>query len=72
MDICSIHHVEPVEELLQDASILLIFLPPTALITILLRKLSKNRDKILQILQAPEAAFDNVTAQDCNSWITYA
>ena len=39
MDNCSIHHVEPVKELLQDAGICLIFLSPTALITILLRKL---------------------------------
>jgi len=31
MDNCSIHHVEPVKELLQDAGILLIFPPPLQL-----------------------------------------
>ena len=32
MDNCSIHHVEPVKELLQDAGILLIFLPPSPIL----------------------------------------
>ena len=78
-----IHHVEPVKELLQDAGILLIFLPPyspdynpTEETFISIKYYLKVHDEILQTLQAPDvmtivkAAFDNVTAQDCNSWIT--
>ena len=82
MDNCSIHHVEPVKELLQDAGIL-IFLPPYSPdynpieeTFSSIKYYLKDHDEILQTLQAPDvmtivkAAFDNVTAQDCNSWIT--
>ena len=78
-----IHHVEPVKELLQDAGILLIFLPPyspdynpTEETFISIKYYLKVHDEILQTLQAPDvmtivkAAFDNVTAQGCNSRIT--
>ena len=50
MDNCSIHHVEPVKELLKDAGILLIFLPPFSSIKYYL----KDHDEILQTLQAPD------------------
>ena len=83
MDNCSIHHVEPVKELLQDAGILLIFLPPYSPdynpieeTFSSIKYYLKDHDEILQTLQAPDvmtivkAAFDNVTAEDCNSWIT--
>ena len=83
MDNCSIHHVEPVKELLQDAGILLIFLPPYSPdynpieeTFSSIKYYLKDHDEILQTLQAPDvmtivkAAFDNITAQDCNSWIT--
>ena len=83
MDNCSIHHVEPVKELLQDAGILLIFLPPYSPdynpieeTFSSIKYYLKDHDEILQTLQEPDvmtivkAAFDNVTAQDCNSWIT--
>ena len=83
LDNCSIHHVEPVKELLQDAGILLIFLPPYSPdynpieeTFSSIKYYLKDHDEILQTLQEPDvmtivkAAFDNVTAQDCNSWIT--
>ena len=66
-------------ELLQDAGILLIFLPPYSPdYNSIKETFIKDHDKVLQTLQAPDvmaiikAAFDTVTVQDCNSWITYA
>ena len=71
------------KELLQDAGILLIFLPPYSPdynpieeTFSSIKYYLKDHDEILQTLQAPDvmtivkAAFDNVTVQDCNSWIT--
>ena len=80
MDNCTIHHAEPVKELLQYAGILLIFLPsynnPIEETFSSVKYYLKDHDEILQAVQSPEvmtivqAAFDNVTEQDCNSWIT--
>ena len=76
MDDCSIHYVEPVKELLQDADILLIFLPPYSPDYNLIeetfgsvRYYLKDHDKILQTLQAPDvmtivkSVFDNITSR---------
>ena len=49
MDNCSIHHVEPVKELLQDASILLIFLPPPILYSGNFQFYQKDRDQYCKL-----------------------
>ena len=81
-DNCFIHYVEPVKELLQDADILPIFLPPYSPDYNLIeetfgsvRYYLKDHNKILPTLQADvmiivKSVFDNITFQDCNSWIT--
>lgn len=83
MDNCSIHHVGPVQELLQDAGILVIFLPPYSpdLNPIeetfsSVKYYLKNHDEILQsvtdsdAITIVQAAFQNITKEQCISWIT--
>lgn len=80
MDNCSIHHVAEVKELIEDAGILLIFLPPYSpdynpieeLFSYLKYYLKEHED-LIQALPNPipiiEAALDCVTSSKCNGWI---
>ncbi len=83
MDNCSIHHVRLVKQLLQDAGILLIFLPPYSPdfnpieeTFSSVKYYLKHHDEVLQCVNNSDAmtilqaAFDNVTKEQCNSWIT--
>lgn len=68
------------QRLLQDAGILLIFLPPYSPdynpieeTFSSIKYYLKDHDEILQSpdgMTIVQAAIDNVTKQDCNSWIT--
>ena len=83
MDNCSIHHIIEVKEILRGSGIVLLFLPPYSpdlnpleeafsYIKAYLRK----HDDLLQAVQNPsdviQAAFDSITTDHCNSWITHA
>ena len=84
MDNCSIHHVDAIKELLQNAGILLLFLPPyspdfnpieEAFSSV--KYYLKCHDDVLQSLSGPDsmaivqAGFENLSVEDCNSWITH-
>lgn len=83
VDNCSIHHVGQVKKLLDDAGILLIYLPPYSPdynpieeSFSFVKYYLKNHDEILQTVPGKEAisivqaAFDSITEKDCNAWIT--
>ena len=81
MDNCSIHHIEKVRELLDDAGIMLIFLPPyspdlnpieAAFSSI--KYYLKEHEKLLQTIPNPFAVIyssfnDSITAEKCKKWI---
>ena len=77
MDNCSIHHVQSVVELLRNAGILLLFLPPYSPdlnpieeMFSYVKYYLKNHDDILQVLSDPtpviRAAFESATKEDIN------
>ena len=78
MDNCSIHHIDIAKDLLLDAGILLIYLPPYSpdfnpveQVFSCVKYYLKCHDEILQTAPDPcfmsilQAAFDNVTETDC-------
>ena len=81
MDNCSIHHIAEVKDLLHQAGILVLFLPPYSpdLNPIeeafnYVKAYLKKHDVLLQS-GAPlptiiEAAFESITRDHCNAWIT--
>lgn len=81
MDNCSIHHIQEVKQLLNQAGILALFLPPYSpdLNPIeeafnYVKSYLRKHDILLQS-GAPmptivEAAFESITINQCNSWIT--
>ena len=83
MDNCAIHHVDAVRELLQQVSILVLFLPPYSPdrnpieeTFSYIKHYLRRHDELLQCLQDPtciiEEAFKSITAEHCNGWITHA
>lgn len=83
MDNCSIHHTELVMDLLKEAGIVVIFLPPYSpdynpieLVFGYIKAYLKHHDELLQALSDPlpviKAAFESITPQQCQSWITHA
>lgn len=80
MDNCSIHHVPKVIELLEDAGIVILFLPPYSpdLNPIeetfsSVKYFLQDHDEILQATDDPkiiiQSAFDNITKEQCIGWI---
>ena len=62
MENCSVHHAQEMKDLLRDAGILLLCL--------------KEHDEVAQALGDVtlilKSAFDNVTSNQCNGWITHS
>jgi hypothetical protein len=80
MDNCSIHHVAPALEVLEDAGILTMFIPPYSPDFNPIEELFsyveyylKQHDEILQGVSDPKpiirAAFNNVEKEDCMGWM---
>lgn len=81
LDNCSIHHISEVVEEFRRAGILVIFLPPYSpdympieLCFSYIKYYLKSHDEILQAIRDPKviikSAFDSVTKEQCNNWIT--
>ena len=83
MDNCSIHHVDEVKEILQDAGIPIFFLPPYSpdynpieeafsYVKTYLRK----HDELLQSITNPctivRSALESITPYHCFKWITHS
>ena len=84
MDNCAVHHVPIVEDLFSDAGILLIWLPPYSpdlnpieeAFSSVKAYLKRHHD-ILQLSSVDpvpiiQAAFDQITKQHCNGWISHS
>ena len=83
MDNCSIHHVAEVKSALDDAGILLMYLPPYSpdLNPIeeafgYVKGYLKKHDDIAAAFPNPmsliQSAFDNITVEHCKSWINHS
>lgn len=82
MDNCSIHHVLEVQELLDSAGIVLIYLPPyspdfTPIETSFsyIKQYLKQHDSVASAISDPcslvQSAFNSITIEHCQSWITH-
>jgi len=71
MDNCSIHHVGPVQEVLQDAGVLVFFLPPNSpdfKRLSVLKYYLKNHDQVLQSVTDSDAiTIVLATIKKCNA-----
>lgn len=83
MDNCSIHHTELVLDLLKEAGIVVIFLPPYSpdynpieLLVFAYIKAYLKHHYELQALSGPlpviNATFESITPQQCQTWIAHA
>ena len=82
LDNCSIHHARSVKDTLQDAGILVIYLPPYSPDLNPIEAFSyikcylKDHDDLLQAVTQPtsiiQAAFDSITAKQCKGWIKHS
>lgn len=83
MDNCSIHHVAEVKDLLQEAGIVLLFLPPYSpdLNPIeeafsYVKNYLRKHDELLQVITDPtdviQAALDSITPNHCKGWIDHS
>ena len=83
MDNCSIHHVDEVQQLLDEAAIPVIYLPPYSpdLNPIEaafghVKSYLKLHDDVMEAfpnkLTLVEAAFNNITVQNCKAWIKHS
>lgn len=83
MDNCAIHHVAPALDVLTNAGILTMFLPPYSPdlnpaeeLFSQVKYYLKEHDEILQLIRDPkpiiQAAFDSVTSEDCLGWIHHS
>ena len=81
LDNCSVHHIREVAKEFRKAGILAIFLPPYSpdympieLCFSYIKYYLKSHDDILQAVQDPkvviQSAFNSVTKDQCNNWIT--
>jgi transposase len=80
MDNCSIHHTETITHLLQEAGIVVIFLPPYSPdfkpieFTFSYVKSYLRQHELLLAISDPtpviSAAFESITSQHCKSWIS--
>jgi len=80
LDNCSIHHVDEVKKVFEDAGILLLFLPPYSpdlnpieQMFSSVKYYLRDHDELLQCTDDPtvilHAAFAAVSTQQCRSWI---
>ena len=80
-DNCSVHHISEVKELLKQAGIVLLFLPPYSpdlnpveeafsYIKNYLRKHDQLLQAIVDSTDVIQAAIDSITTDHCNSWIS--
>ena len=83
MDNCSIHHVAEVRSMLEDAGILLMYLPPYSpdMNPIeeafgYVKGYLKKHDDIITAFPNPTAliqsAFDSITTEHCKAWISHS
>ena len=83
MDNCSIHHIEPVTSLLENAGVVTMFLPPYCPdlnpieeVFSLVKGYLRKHNNIIQHLPHPEdiikEAFASLTADHCTSFIEHA
>lgn len=83
LDNCAIHHVQEVKQLFQDAGILLFFLPscspdlnPIEEVFSYVKTYLQGRDELLHSITNPmhiiQSAFDSITKDHCNSWISHS
>jgi len=83
MDNCSVHHVNEVREVLQQAGIIVLFLPPYSPdlnpleeAFSYIKQYLRKHDELLQAIRDPRdvimQAFHSITAEHCNSWISHA
>ena len=80
MDKCSIHHVDSITSLFEEAGV---FLPPYSLDYMpieeafsYIKAYLKLHSDIFQVTRDPialiQAAFTTITSDQCNGWITHA
>ena len=83
MDNCSVHHIVEVRDLLHQAGIMVVFLPPYSpdlnpaeKALSFVKSYLKKHDVLLQsgapLSPVVHAAFDSITEDQCNSWITHS
>jgi len=81
MDNCSVHHTEAVADLFREAGIVVIWLPPYSpdlnpieFVFSYVKSYLRCHDTLLQAIDDPspviKAAFESVTKQHCQRWIT--
>lgn len=79
----TVHHVNEVREVLQQAGIIVLFLPPYSPnlnpleeAFSYIKQYLRKHDELLQALRDPRdvimQAFHSITAEHCNSWISHA
>ena len=82
MDNCSVHHTQEVQDELQNAGVLVIFLPPYSpdympieLCFSYIKYYLKSHDDLLQSISDPtpviSSAFQSVTSHQCTNWINH-
>ena len=83
MDNCSIHHVEEVRAMFQDAGILVFFLPPYSPdynpieeAFSYVKTYLREHDELLQSITNPctiiRSAFESITPYHCSQWIKHS
>jgi len=80
LDNCSIHHIQEVKDLFQEAGILVFYLPPYSPDYMpieetfsYIKYYLKEHNELIQVLDHPmdiiKAAFDSVIKSQCEGWI---
>ena len=83
LDNCSVHHVSGATDLLREAGILVVFLPPYSPdlnpaeeLFSAVKYYLKEHDEILQAMRDPtpliKSAFDNISPEQCKGWIKHS
>ena len=83
MDNCAIHHVQQVRSLLDDAGILLVYLPPYSpdynpieVAFGYVKQYLKKHDDVMAVFTDPkslvQAAFDNINEELCQAWVLHS
>lgn len=83
LDNCSVHHVSDAIDLLREAGILVIFLPPYSPdlnpveeLFSAVKYYLKEHDEILQAMRDPtpliQSAFDYISPEQCQGWIRHS
>ena len=83
MDNLSVHHVREVQEYFRQAGVVLLFLPayspdlnPMEEAFSFIKSYLRKHDELLQVIPDPKivikAAFQAITAEHCESWITHS